>query len=153
VSLLNLLRKSSLFVANHLEKTHTTVIAGIWEILICCWAMRKPSQGKLTLGITEVVQANPIWQKLSAQLQCHCYKVLLLQFKCRFFCTGMLITHHHHHHHHVCEGLVMLACSLILQMKLVPPSLPRSPYVPSSFQSVLQCLFWYSVCVHSLYVL
>ena len=38
----------------------------------------------------------------------------------------------HHHHHHVLEGLGMLACSLILQMKLVPPSLPRSSYVSSS---------------------
>ena len=37
-----------------------------------------------------------------------------------------------HHHHHVPEGLGMLACSLILQMKLVPPSLPRSSYVSSS---------------------
>ena len=37
-----------------------------------------------------------------------------------------------HHHHHVLEGLGMLACSLILQMKLVPPSLPRSSYVSSS---------------------
>ena len=36
------------------------------------------------------------------------------------------------HHHHVLEGLGMLACSLILQMKLVPPSLPRSSYVSSS---------------------
>jgi len=26
------------------------------------------------------------------------------------------------HHHHVLEGLGMLACSLILKMKLVPPS-------------------------------
>ena len=31
------------------------------------------------------------------------------------------------HHHHVLEGLGMLACSLILQMKLVPPSLPTNP--------------------------
>ena len=36
------------------------------------------------------------------------------------------------YHHHVLEGLGMLACSLILQMKLVPPSLPRSSYVSSS---------------------
>ena len=36
------------------------------------------------------------------------------------------------HHHHVLEGLGMLACSLILKMKLVPPSLPRSSYVSSS---------------------
>ena len=35
---------------------------------------------------------------------------------------------HHHHHHHLPEGLGMLACSLILKMKLVPPSLPRSSY-------------------------
>jgi len=26
-----------------------------------------------------------------------------------------------HHHHHVPEGLGILACSLILKMKLVPP--------------------------------
>jgi hypothetical protein len=45
----------------------------------------------------------------------------------------------------------MVACSLILQMKLVPPSLSRSPYVPSSFRSVLQYMFWYSVCVNSFF--
>ena len=44
---------------------------------------------------------------------------------------GPRITNNHHHHH-VLEGLGMLACSLILQMKLVPPSLPRSSYVSSS---------------------
>jgi len=38
----------------------------------------------------------------------------------------------HHYHHHVPEGLGMLACYLILKMKLVPPSLPRSSYVSSS---------------------
>jgi len=43
---------------------------------------------------------------------------------------------HHHHHHHVPEGLGILACSLILKMKLVPPSLSRSSYVSSSVWSV-----------------
>jgi len=46
-----------------------------------------------------------------------------------------------------------VSCSLILEMKLVPPSLLRSSYVPLSFWSILQCLFWYSICVHPLYVL
>ena len=41
------------------------------------------------------------------------------------------------HHHHVPEGLGMLACSLILKMKLVPPSLPRSSYVSSSVWFIL----------------
>ena len=45
--------------------------------------------------------------------------------------------HHHHHHHHVPEGLGMLSCSLILKMKLVTPSLPRSSYVSSSFWFIL----------------
>jgi hypothetical protein len=40
-----------------------------------------------------------------------------------------------HHHHHVHEGLGLLSCSLILKVKLVPPSLPRSSYVPLSFWS------------------
>ena len=44
---------------------------------------------------------------------------------------------HHHHHHLVPEGLGMLSCSLILKMKLVPPSLPRSSYVSSSFWFIL----------------
>jgi hypothetical protein len=43
-------------------------------------------------------------------------------------CTRKML-YHHHHHHHVPEGLGMLSCSLILKMKLVPPSLPRSSYV------------------------
>ena len=42
-----------------------------------------------------------------------------------------------HHHHHVPEGLGMLSCSLILKMKLVPPSLPQSSYVSSSFWFIL----------------
>jgi hypothetical protein len=59
----------------------------------------------------------------------------------------------HHHHHLVHEGLGVLSCSLILKVKLVTPSLPRSSYVPLSLWSILQCLFWYSVCVHPRYVL
>ena len=43
----------------------------------------------------------------------------------------------HHHHHHVPEGLGVLSCSLILKMKLVPPSLPWSSCVSSSFWSIL----------------
>ena len=42
-----------------------------------------------------------------------------------------------YYHHHVPEGLGMLACSLILKMQLVPPSLPRSSYVSSSFWFIL----------------
>jgi hypothetical protein len=66
---------------------------------------------------------------------------------------GMYSKKNHQHHHHVHEGLGMLSCSLILKMQLVPPSLPWSSCVPSSFWSILQCLFWCSVCVHPLYVL
>jgi len=43
-----------------------------------------------------------------------------------------------------------VSCSLILKMKLVPPPLPRSSYVPLSFWLILFC---YSICVRSLYVL
>jgi hypothetical protein len=50
---------------------------------------------------------------------------------------GVLKSVFHHHHHHVHEGLGVLACFLILKMKLVPPSLPRSSYVSSSFRSIL----------------
>ena len=46
-------------------------------------------------------------------------------------------TFHHHHHRHVPEGLAVLSCSLILNMKLVPPPLPWSSRVPSSFWSIL----------------
>ena len=38
-----------------------------------------------------------------------------------------------YHHHHVPERLGVLSCSLILKMKLVPPPLPWSSRVPSSF--------------------
>ena len=60
---------------------------------------------------------------------------------------------HRHHHHHVQEGLGLITVPCILKMKLVRPSLPRSPYVSSSFWFILQCLFSYPVCVHPLYVL
>jgi len=39
----------------------------------------------------------------------------------------------HHRHHHVQEGLGLIPVPCILKMKLVPPSLPRSSYVSSSF--------------------
>ena len=45
--------------------------------------------------------------------------------------------YHHHHHHHVQEGLGLIPVSCILKMKLVPPSLPRSSYVSSSFWFIL----------------
>ena len=61
------------------------------------------------------------------------FSYLLLACACLCVCVCVYIYHHHHHqHHHVPEGLDMLACSLILKMKLVPPSLPRSSYVSSS---------------------
>jgi hypothetical protein len=41
--------------------------------------------------------------------------------------------HHHHHHHYFQEGLSLIPVPCILKMKLVPPSLPRSSYVSSSF--------------------
>ena len=37
------------------------------------------------------------------------------------------------HHHHVQEGLSLIPVPCFLKMKLVPPSLPRSSYVSSSF--------------------
>ena len=37
------------------------------------------------------------------------------------------------HHYHVQEGLGLIPVPCILKMKLVPPSLPQSSYVSSSF--------------------
>jgi hypothetical protein len=48
--------------------------------------------------------------------------------------------HHHHrhrHHHHIQEGLGLIPVPCILKMKLVPPSLPRSSYLSSSFWFIL----------------
>ena len=42
------------------------------------------------------------------------------------------------HHHHVKEGLGLIPVPCILKMKLVPPSLPRSSYVSSSFWFIIQ---------------
>ena len=42
----------------------------------------------------------------------------------------------YHNHHHVHEELGV-SCSLILKMKLVPPSLLWSSYVPSPFWSIM----------------
>ena len=50
------------------------------------------------------------------------------------------------HHHHVREGLGLIPVPCILKMKLVPPSLPRSSYVFSSFG--LYC----SACLGILFV-
>ena len=43
----------------------------------------------------------------------------------------------HHHHHHVQEGLGLIPVPCALDMKLVPPSLPRSSYVSSFFWFIL----------------
>jgi len=57
----------------------------------------------------------------------------------------------HHHHHHVKEGLGLIPVPCILKMKLVPPSLPRSSYVSSSFglycSACLGILFVSILCV------
>jgi len=45
------------------------------------------------------------------------------------------------------------SCSLIPKLELVPPSLLRLSHVPSSLRSVFQCLSWYSISVHPLYLL
>jgi len=42
-----------------------------------------------------------------------------------------------YHHHHVQEGLVLIPVLCILKMILVPPSLPWSSYVSSSFWFIL----------------
>ena len=42
-----------------------------------------------------------------------------------------------HNHHHVQEGLGLILVPCIIKMKLVPPSLPRSSYVSSSFWFIL----------------
>jgi len=41
------------------------------------------------------------------------------------------------HYHHVQEGLGLIPVPCILKMKLVPPSLPRSSCVSSSFWFIL----------------
>jgi len=46
-------------------------------------------------------------------------------------------SHWLYHHHHVQEGLGLIPVPCILKMKLVPPSLPRSSYVSSSFWFIL----------------
>ena len=50
--------------------------------------------------------------------------------------TGRVLTSVRHHHH-VQEGLGLIPVPCILKMKLVPPSLPRSSYVSSSFWFIL----------------
>jgi len=51
----------------------------------------------------------------------------------RFFNVEFHVHIIHHHHHHVQEGLGLIPVPFILKMKLVPPSLPPSSYVSSSF--------------------
>ena len=53
---------------------------------------------------------------------------------------------YYHHHHHVQEELGLIPVPCILKMKLVPPSLPQSSYVSSSFG--LYC----SACLGILFV-
>ena len=64
-------------------------------------------------------------------------KILGVAQQC-FYIAGNNKTYHHHH---VQEGLGLIPVPCILKIKLVPPSLPRSSYVSSSFWFILQCLF------------
>ena len=61
--------------------------------------------------------------------------------KCKFKIANMPTQNvsytYHHHHHHVQEGLGLIPVPCILKMKLVPPSLPWSSYVSSSFWFIL----------------
>jgi len=49
------------------------------------------------------------------------------------WCTKLFIYLYIMHHHHVQGGLGLIPVPFILKMKLIPPSLPRSSYVSSSF--------------------
>jgi len=80
-------------------------------------------------------------------------KTLNIDTKIGILVMFLFCPEYHHHHYHVQEGLGLIPVSCILKMKLVPPSLPRSSYVSSSFWFTLQCLFKYPVCVHPLFVL
>ena len=57
----------------------------------------------------------------------------MLQIRFKIQLAASRHHHHHHHHQHVQEGLGLIPVPFILKMKLVPPSLPRSSYVSSSF--------------------
>jgi hypothetical protein len=62
-----------------------------------------------------------------------------LFYCCQYFSLKPILKFHIyiHHHHHVQEGLGLIPVPCILKMKLVPPSLPRSSYVSSSFLFIL----------------
>jgi len=62
------------------------------------------------------------------------FVALFTQFILDKLNTGLL---NQVHHHHVQEGLGLIPVPCILKMKLVPPSLPWSSYVSSSFWFIL----------------
>ena len=92
-----------------------------------------------SLKLTEAAITNPHY---------YCYQYAITELCCSVsanikhkieikLIAGWGRDHHHHHHHHVQEGLDLIPVPCILKMKLVPPSLPRSSYVSSSFWFIL----------------
>jgi len=76
----------------------------------------------MSWNIKEIIETT--WTVQQWKYIAHCFD---------FLCSMICHHHHHHHHHHVQEGLGLIPVPCILKMKLVPPSLPRSSCVSSSF--------------------
>jgi hypothetical protein len=55
--------------------------------------------------------------------------------------------------YHVQEGLGLIPVPCILKMKLVPPSLPQSSYVSSSYKEVFKMLNFYSELIVRKYLI
>jgi len=79
---------------------------------------------------------SPVTKSSSLQRACVCVCVCVcVCARARIYTRTYIYVHHHHHH--VQEGLGLIPVPCILKMKLVPPSLPRSSYVSSSFWFIL----------------
>ena len=69
-----------------------------------------------------------------------CFYIILCYITLYYIMLHYIILYYiilYYHHHHVQEGLGLIPVPCILKMKLVPPSLPRSSYVSSSFWFIL----------------
>ena len=129
----------------------------IWRMTVmeheadCCTVLTRIEMCAIRLLLLLPVSSNDEYKWMEIQLQNYGKKKAMTctKISANKVPTKQVITssrrsshcppnvHHHHHHHHVPEGLGVLSCSLILKMKLVPPPLPWSSRVPSSFRSIL----------------
>ena len=113
-------------------------VTHVFKTLLCLLTMTYNCKIKITCVINLKMKNRELLLE-NLVLTCSVSTVFINSSLIGYPQTVMKITnhHHHHHHHHVQEGSGLIPVPCILKIKLVPPSLPRSSYVSSTFWFIL----------------